>query len=551
MARPTLAQFQYERLLKLITDTAPPAEVPPVATSSAEAAWTEQEEHLCPADKLALVERRMEVLQRTTDINSALVLNELRIYAMALTRLVYGDQGLEFTDALARLAASYMDVRMFVQAIPHLKQVLQRLDRSDVAMTPEVQQQIPFLFLRLGVCLYQSKEAAKAVRALGTAVKRHQQLRGEDHEDNYCFFVALAKAYAANNEFKQAEDHLQMAWAIKEHAMMKNSTKGAFDSEFAQLHIERAKIYQTKAAVVKKVVRKARKAQQSAAEKGTRGKAHDNKDEDGQAAIEDFIDKHQRYVERQLRQAIKAYAKAYELYCGAPEDATDCSLTTANLAFQIGVLEWSLERRPRAGEMLDEAIRIYTVLCPQEDQRLLFLCKAKAMVLLGCMVNEIDGGTTGEAFAEFAVPVPSETLLKDLQRRPSWIEGEPKPGGDAEVASLLLEEIDAVPEDDCFSGENVENPRARRCSEALQILRKLLYTERRVYGEDSPQVSQTYVLIADVEQQRGTAFPKVVAMYERALAVYCAFYGSTHPKTVVLRQKVAAVSKQVPQFPLQ
>jgi hypothetical protein len=35
--------------------------------------------------------------------------------------------------------------------------------------------------------------------------------------ENHYFCVALAKSYAAQNEFSKAEEQLQSAWAVKEH----------------------------------------------------------------------------------------------------------------------------------------------------------------------------------------------------------------------------------------------------------------------------------------------------------------------------------------------
>ena len=64
--------------------------------ASVKVEWTAEEELLCPQEKLALIEERVELLHSTmdSDPNALTAVNELYIFAMALTRLVHGDKGM-------------------------------------------------------------------------------------------------------------------------------------------------------------------------------------------------------------------------------------------------------------------------------------------------------------------------------------------------------------------------------------------------------------------------------------------------------------------------
>eukprot|EP00668_Euglena_longa_P014647 GGOE01018644.1.p1 GENE.GGOE01018644.1~~GGOE01018644.1.p1 ORF type:complete len:573 (+),score=178.04 GGOE01018644.1:112-1830(+) len=499
------------------------AEVPCVRPIDVQ--WSEEEELMSPVEKLIIIEDRIEMLRKISaeDVHTLTSINELLIVAMALTRLAHGDAGITFARVLYQLATSYMDLKMYTQAVPHLKQSLSLLDMLDVADLQKDSQLLqPYMSLRLGVCLFHVGSLPKAVKVLQKALRRHHALQGEEHVEGYYFYVALAKVYSAQNEFSKAEECLQSAWAVKDHFLGRNH---GFDEELAQVHVERAKICQKKVAMVENVLKR------------TKEEAVPDSHLEQAAQLQKGVP---RYVSKQRQLALKAYRQAHEMYAASPDLSVEMSLRSANVAYQIGHLLWHLDQAEAAYHWLERSAKVYAKHRGLEDHHTLHLMKDCILVVLkfppraepamfahSIMVDLPDKAEGGnrpptsplrENPPDLAASQDSDTLWFDMSadglcefgpvRLPSTIDPPPIRFGEMDADNGLLK------------------------------LKSLLALEQRAFGRSSPQVAYTFSLMGDCHAER-QEFSRAVVMYERARSVFQSYFGASHEKTISAKAKWA------------
>jgi tetratricopeptide (TPR) repeat protein len=203
---------------------------------------------LPPEDKLQIIDESCEHILATwyrsgTNGYQLQDVVDMRITALALARMIFGQKSLQFAKQVIELAATYVKMDQIEQAMPHLRKSLTVIteylnrskesydtitlfstmstDKTKQAMR-EGKRLLPSLLLTLGRCYIDVKLYADANTCLQEAQRQHENYKvtaGEDPEhDNVGYEIMMSQSslYMTLRQFDQAISCLQQAWEIKE-----------------------------------------------------------------------------------------------------------------------------------------------------------------------------------------------------------------------------------------------------------------------------------------------------------------------------------------------
>mmetsp|Transcript_25628 Transcript_25628/g.42156 ORF Transcript_25628/g.42156 Transcript_25628/m.42156 type:complete len:490 (+) Transcript_25628:3-1472(+) len=190
-----------------------------------------------PEEKLAVLERHIGEVEKSTDSNARKRIVELRIQQVALLQLVHTQKSIDVVKAFWRLAESYMENGMFPQTVEH---AMKARDLNIALGDDESRQVHPSILLTLGLAHTRLGQLKEARNFLSKALKYSVAMYGDDDVRNAPMHMALAAVAKRESNFNQALESLQSAWAIKQAA------HGDEHPELADLYVLMAKVHAAK-----------------------------------------------------------------------------------------------------------------------------------------------------------------------------------------------------------------------------------------------------------------------------------------------------------------